>query len=115
MPPYAPSSAPPHGAASTLIRPSAPPYRASPSSLRVEQLPNWRYARVIAPAKPSLEQVFASWASLGAQATEEEIATALATLVDVLDQELSAMTAGFIVEKVHGAEMPAAAVWRLAE
>ena len=37
-PPSAPSSAPPHGAASTPIRPSATPYRASPSSPRVEQL-----------------------------------------------------------------------------
>src|SRR4051812_36520565 len=38
MPPSAPSSAPPQGAASTPIRPSEPPYRASPSSLRVEQI-----------------------------------------------------------------------------
>src|SRR5215213_5205002 len=37
-PPSAPSSAPPHGAVSTPFRPSAQPYRASPSSHRVEQL-----------------------------------------------------------------------------
>jgi hypothetical protein len=38
---HALSSAPPRDAASTLIRPSAPPYRGSPSSLRVEQLRAW--------------------------------------------------------------------------
>src|SRR3954462_2492115 len=38
MPPSAPSSAPPQGAASTPISPSEPPYRPSPSSLRVEQI-----------------------------------------------------------------------------
>src|SRR4051794_18340956 len=37
-PPSAPSSAPPRGVASAPIRPSEPPYRASPSSLRVEQI-----------------------------------------------------------------------------
>src|SRR5215207_8632967 len=37
-PPSAPSSAPPHAAASTPVAPSAQPYRASPSSHRVEQL-----------------------------------------------------------------------------
>src|SRR3954454_19086462 len=39
-PPSAPSSAPPRGAASTPIKPSEPPYRASPSLLRVEQIPS---------------------------------------------------------------------------
>jgi hypothetical protein len=38
MPPSAPSSAPPRDAASTPIRPSEPPCKATPSSLRVEQL-----------------------------------------------------------------------------
>src|SRR5918994_1982876 len=39
-PPSAPSSAPPQGTASTPIKRSAPPYRAIPSSLQVEQLPS---------------------------------------------------------------------------
>src|SRR5215212_8904502 len=38
-PPCAPSSAPPRDAASAPFRPSAPLYRANPSSLRVEQIP----------------------------------------------------------------------------
>ena len=40
--PSAPSPAPPHDATSTPIRPSAPPYTDSPSSLRVEQIPRRR-------------------------------------------------------------------------
>src|SRR3954447_8925647 len=39
LPPSAPSSAPPHDAASMPTRPSATPYRVTPSSPQVEQIP----------------------------------------------------------------------------